>query len=227
MRKSRNFRPKIRNRECVTHLFWTNCQFLCAIIYSNTNSLKFFCENSSLNLANFTERVTFCVNSWKFYPSPKILSLVPLVINSMSDTWLRWWSDTVFPTHIENFSAQPCPFLSTLCRRFARWTETSTYSVTFDTSTLLTSLDTTLSGKGSSEVPSITIMGQLGSKAFWCFILHVPDICQYCCDLCDSYQLCHFATLTQGLTSTRAKLQGTRIGKRFLKYSKQKYIYLS
>ena len=117
---------------------------LCAIIYSNTNSLKFFCENSSLSLANFTERVTF------------------------------GWPDSVSfsSTHIENFSAQPCPFLSTLCRRFARWTETSTYSVTFDTSTLLTSLDTTLSGKGSSEVPSITIMGQLGSKAFWCFILH-------------------------------------------------------
>ena len=144
---------------------------LCAIIYSNTNSLKFFCENSSLSLANFTERVTFCVNSWKFYPSPKILSLVPLVTNSMSDTWLKYWSDTVSSTHIETCSAQPCPFF-TLCRIFARWTETSTYSATFDTSTLLTSPDTTLSGKGSSEVPSFTIMGQLGSKSFWCFILH-------------------------------------------------------
>ena len=115
--------------------------------------------------------LTFCLNSWKFYPSPKILSLVPLVTNSMSDTWLKYWSDTVSSTHIETCSAQPCPFF-TPCRRFARWTETSTYSVTFDTSTLLTSLDTTLSGKGSSEVPSITIMVQLGSKAFWCFILH-------------------------------------------------------
>ena len=66
-------------------------------------------------------------------------------------------------------SAQPCPFLSTLCRRFARWTETSTYSVTFDTSTLLTSLDTTLSGKGSPEVPSFTIMGQIGEQKIWIF----------------------------------------------------------
>ena len=69
MCKSRNFSPKIGSRECFTHLFWTNWQFLCAIIYSNKNSLKFFCKNS-----------------WKFYPSPKTLSLV---INSMSDTWLR------------------------------------------------------------------------------------------------------------------------------------------
>ena len=29
----------------------------CAIVYSNTSSLKLFCENSSLNLANFTYRV--------------------------------------------------------------------------------------------------------------------------------------------------------------------------
>ena len=44
----------------------------CAIMYSDKNSLKLLCENSSLNLANFTYRVIFCVKSWKFYLSPKI-----------------------------------------------------------------------------------------------------------------------------------------------------------
>ena len=29
MRKSRHFLPKIENGRCFTHLFWTNCQFLC------------------------------------------------------------------------------------------------------------------------------------------------------------------------------------------------------
>ena len=31
-----------------------------------------FYENSNLNLANSTDGVLFCVNSWQFYPSPKI-----------------------------------------------------------------------------------------------------------------------------------------------------------
>ena len=44
----------------------------CAKIYSNTSSLNLFCKNSSLNLANFIDRVIFCVKSWKSYPNPKI-----------------------------------------------------------------------------------------------------------------------------------------------------------
>ena len=43
----------------------------CAIMYYDKNSLKLLCENSSLNLANFTNRVIFRVKSWKFYLSPK------------------------------------------------------------------------------------------------------------------------------------------------------------
>ena len=43
-----------------------------SINYSNTNSLRLFCDNSILNSANFTERVIFCGHSWKFYPSSKI-----------------------------------------------------------------------------------------------------------------------------------------------------------
>ena len=42
------------NRDWRTHLFWTNVNF-CVIFYSNANSLQFFCENSSQNLANFTD----------------------------------------------------------------------------------------------------------------------------------------------------------------------------
>ena len=53
----------------------------CAIFYSNTNSLQLFCENSNLNSANFTERVFFCVNSWKYFSQ---LSLVTFVTNSTS-----------------------------------------------------------------------------------------------------------------------------------------------
>ena len=43
-----------------------------ATFYSNTNSIQLFCVNSSLNLANFTERVIFCIIYWKFDPRWKI-----------------------------------------------------------------------------------------------------------------------------------------------------------
>ena len=46
--------------------FWTNCQ-VCAIFCSNTNSLQLFCENSSLNSANFTRRVITFVPLDKFH----------------------------------------------------------------------------------------------------------------------------------------------------------------
>ena len=62
-------------------------QFSCN--YLHTNSLQLFCGNFSLNLTNFTERVIFCVSSWKLYPSTKYLTQVSLVTNSMSDTTCR------------------------------------------------------------------------------------------------------------------------------------------
>ena len=37
-----------------------------ATFYSNTNSIQLFCVNSSLNSANFTDRVIFCIIYWKF-----------------------------------------------------------------------------------------------------------------------------------------------------------------
>ena len=43
-----------KDRDWRTHLFWTNVSFF-VIFYSNANSLQLFCENSSLNLANFTD----------------------------------------------------------------------------------------------------------------------------------------------------------------------------
>ena len=58
----------------------------CAIVYSNTNSLKLFCENSSLN---------FCVNSWKFTRAQTYytqMPLVPLVTNSMSGMYFSLWT---------------------------------------------------------------------------------------------------------------------------------------
>ena len=61
----------------------------CAIFYSNTNSVQLFWENSTLNLANFTELVIFRVKSWRFYPSPKTFhssANLPLVTRSMQ-TW--------------------------------------------------------------------------------------------------------------------------------------------
>ena len=79
-RQSQHFWPKIENGRCFSHLVWKNCQFSCNYLLTQiqTHSI-FFCENSSLNSANFPERVIFCLNSWKFYPCPKIF-----VIRSMS-----------------------------------------------------------------------------------------------------------------------------------------------
>ena len=42
----------------------------CAIIFSNTYSILFFCENSSVLNGNYTEKSIFPVNSWQFYYSP-------------------------------------------------------------------------------------------------------------------------------------------------------------
>ena len=59
MRKSQHFWP--RNWE--KKMFWSSIlnklSVFCAIIYSNTNILQLFCENSSLNSANFTDRAIF------------------------------------------------------------------------------------------------------------------------------------------------------------------------
>ena len=45
--------------EDVLLIYFEQIVSFCAIIYSNTNSPQLFCENSSLNLANFTDRVIF------------------------------------------------------------------------------------------------------------------------------------------------------------------------
>ena len=75
-------REKRVNRAIFGPKFWMNDVFLIyfdqiisflAIIFSNTNSLKLFCENSSLNSTNFTDNVISRVNSWKFYPSRTII----------------------------------------------------------------------------------------------------------------------------------------------------------
>ena len=68
----------------------------CAITHSNTNSLKLFCENSSLNLANFTYRIFFCVNSWILTWAQTYFTqmpLVPLVTNSMSGMYFSSWTE--------------------------------------------------------------------------------------------------------------------------------------
>ena len=66
-RKQVNFKPKIENGRSFAHTVWTNWTIIC----SNTNSLKLFCANSSLNSANFTDNVISRVYSWKFYLRPK------------------------------------------------------------------------------------------------------------------------------------------------------------
>ena len=77
---SRNFWPKLE-KGYVLLIYFEQIVSFCAIFYSNTNSLQLFCENSNLNSANFTERVFFCVNSWKYFSQ---LSLVTFVTNSTS-----------------------------------------------------------------------------------------------------------------------------------------------
>ena len=57
--------------EDVLLIYFQQIDSFCAIMYSDSNSLKLLCEKSSLNLANFTNRVIFRVKSWKFYLSPK------------------------------------------------------------------------------------------------------------------------------------------------------------
>ena len=74
MRKSWHFRPKIENERWSTHTFQTNCQLLCNYLLLYKPSFLFF-ENSNQILANFTDGVTFCANSWKFYRSPKFFFL--------------------------------------------------------------------------------------------------------------------------------------------------------
>ena len=54
------FGPEMKNED-VLLIYFEQIVSFCAIIYPNTNSLKLFSENSSLNLANF--RVVFHVNS--------------------------------------------------------------------------------------------------------------------------------------------------------------------
>ena len=77
-----------------------------AIIYSNTNSLRLFCENSSLNLASFTNNVIFLRYFFKILPEPKnIFTQVPHVTNFMSDS-----VDTIHSIHlspIQHFVQEP------------------------------------------------------------------------------------------------------------------------
>ena len=70
MRGSRHFWPNIENGGCFTHILWTKFEFFCN--YLIKYKLQSFCENYSLNSANFTKRVIFCVNSWQFSLGPKI-----------------------------------------------------------------------------------------------------------------------------------------------------------
>ena len=78
----------------------------CAIIYSNTNTLRLFCENSSLNPASFTDNVFFSRYFLKILPEPKnIFIQVPLVTNFMSDP-----VDTIHSIHpspIQHFAQEP------------------------------------------------------------------------------------------------------------------------
>ena len=60
-RVNRDFLGKIiENGGCFPHLFWPEFQFLCNYL------LQVFCENSSLDSANFTERVFFRNSSQKY-----------------------------------------------------------------------------------------------------------------------------------------------------------------
>ena len=114
-RCSSNYSSLLRGIQCrhgIFHIFYTILKFVSvsfyAIIYSNTNSLRLFCENSSLNLANFTDRVIFCVTFFEnFTPAQNYFSQVrpvPLVTNSMSasDLWYKnVMSERRVPTDVE------------------------------------------------------------------------------------------------------------------------------
>ena len=58
---------KIDNWISFTHLFWTNCHFLCNYLLQYKLSPNIF-ENSSHNLANFADLLIYF---WKVYPCPK------------------------------------------------------------------------------------------------------------------------------------------------------------
>ena len=53
-RKSRLFCPRMYFEQIVS-------------FYANTKSFHFFCEKSSRNLANFTDKVIFCAKYWKYF----------------------------------------------------------------------------------------------------------------------------------------------------------------
>ena len=57
---------------CRSGIYQLEIVSFCAIFYSNTNSIKLFCVNSSLNSGNFTNRLIFVIMSWKFDPRAKI-----------------------------------------------------------------------------------------------------------------------------------------------------------
>ena len=56
-RVDRNIFGNTLRIEDVLVIYFEEHVSICAIIYSNTNSLKVFHENSGVNLANFTDRV--------------------------------------------------------------------------------------------------------------------------------------------------------------------------
>ena len=85
--------------EDVLLIYFEQIVSFCAINYSNTNSLSLHCEISRLNLANFTERLIFCVNLLDILPK-KYFTQVSLVTNSMSArTLLSFCKCSLFTLH--------------------------------------------------------------------------------------------------------------------------------
>ena len=92
------FCQKLR-MEDVLLIYFEQIVSFCAINYSNTNSLSLHCEISRLNLANFTERLIFCVNLLDILPK-KYFTQVSLVTNSMSArTLLSFCKCSLFTLH--------------------------------------------------------------------------------------------------------------------------------
>ena len=83
-----HFWSRIENGECFTHLFWTSCQFLRNYLFKHLlNPLLF--EDSSLISLNFTDRVIFCICSWK-----KELWQISCLVSyhrSYHIITVRWW----------------------------------------------------------------------------------------------------------------------------------------
>ena len=70
------FGQKLRMEDVSLIIYFLQIVIFCAIIFSYTTQSSCFCENSNLNLANFTDE--------NFTPAQKYFTLVPLVTKSMS-----------------------------------------------------------------------------------------------------------------------------------------------